>query len=170
VTRVRGVERSNRTVGRPAGGYYRLDRCRKGRARPRPTPDLSRSCRPSRRSRPRTSPHPDAHAVFDHLYKRWTLIEVACWAHADGYWWKALETDPERARQALAYIGGLFCVERAAGAALPEAGLAARRAESKAIVDAFFTEAADTDSAAHQSRIPSCARYPRASLVARNNG
>jgi transposase len=81
----------------------------------------------------------DAHAVFDHLYKRGTLIEVACWAHARRYWWKALETDPERARQALAYIGGLFRVERAAGAALPEVRLAARRAESKAIVDAFFT-------------------------------
>ena len=81
----------------------------------------------------------DAHAVFDHLYKRGTSIEVACWAHARRYWWKALETDPERARQALAYIGGLFRVERAAGDALPEVRLAARRAESKAIVDAFFT-------------------------------
>ncbi len=81
----------------------------------------------------------DAHAVFDHLYKRGTLIEVACWAHARRYWWKALETDPERARQALAYIGGLFRVERAAASAPPEARLAARRAESKAIVDGFFT-------------------------------
>lgn len=81
----------------------------------------------------------DAHAVFDHLYKRGTLIEVACWAHARRYWWKALETDPERARQALAYIGGLFRVEREAAAAPPEARLAARRAESKPIVDGFFT-------------------------------
>jgi transposase len=81
----------------------------------------------------------DAHAVFDHLYKRGTLIEVACWAHARRYWWKALETDPERARQALAYIGGLFQVEREAAAAPPEARLAARRAQSKSIVDAFFT-------------------------------
>jgi transposase len=80
----------------------------------------------------------DAHAVFDHLYKRGTLIEVACWAHARRYWWKALETDPERARQALAYIGGLFRVERAAASATPEARLSARRAESKAIVDGFF--------------------------------
>jgi transposase len=80
----------------------------------------------------------DAHAVFDHLYKRGTLIEVACWAHARRYWWKALETDPERARQALAYIGGLFGVERAAAAATPEARLATRRADSKTIVDGFF--------------------------------
>jgi transposase len=75
--------------------------------------------------------------VFDHLYKRGTLIEVACWAHARRYWWKALDTDPERARQALAYIGGLFRVEREV-AVSPEARLAARRAESKAIVDGFF--------------------------------
>jgi transposase len=81
----------------------------------------------------------DAHAVFDHLYRRGTLIEVACWAHARRYWWKALETDPERARQALAYIGGLFRVERAVATAPPEARLASRRAESKAIVDGFFT-------------------------------
>jgi transposase len=81
----------------------------------------------------------DAHAVFDHLYKRGTLIEVACWAHARRYWWKALETDPERARQALAYIGGLFQVEREAAAAPPEARLAARRTQSKSILDAFFT-------------------------------
>jgi transposase len=80
----------------------------------------------------------DAHAVFDHLYKRGTLIEVACWAHARRYWWKALETDPDRARQALAYIGGLFRVEREAATAPPDARLATRRAESKAIVDGFF--------------------------------
>jgi transposase len=79
----------------------------------------------------------DARAVFDHLYRRGSLIEVACWAYSRRYWWKALETDPERARQALPYIGGPFRVERAAGAALPEARLAARRAESEAIVDAF---------------------------------
>jgi len=80
----------------------------------------------------------DAHAVFDHLYRRGTLIEVACWAHARRYWFKALDSDPERARKALAFIGGLFQVERAWTAALPEARLGARRAESRPIVDSFF--------------------------------
>jgi transposase len=80
----------------------------------------------------------DAHAVFDHLYRRGTLIEVGCWAHARRYWWKALDTDPERARQALAFIGGLFRVERGTASAPPEQRLAVRRAESKAIVDGFF--------------------------------
>ena len=83
-------------------------------------------------------PVADAHAVYDHLYKRGTSIEVACWAHARRYWFKALESDPERARQALAFIGELFRVERAAAAASPEARLAARQDESKPIVDAFF--------------------------------
>jgi transposase len=81
----------------------------------------------------------DAHAVFDHLYKRGTLIEVACWAHARRYWFKALEADPERARNALALIGGLFRVERTCAGAPPEERLDIRRAESKPIVDRFFT-------------------------------
>jgi transposase len=81
----------------------------------------------------------DAHAVFDHLYRRGTLIEVGCWAHARRYWWKALDTDPERARKGLAFIGGLFRVERACATAPPEERLATRRAQSKPIVDSFFT-------------------------------
>jgi hypothetical protein len=80
----------------------------------------------------------DAHAVFDHLYKRGTLIEVACWAHARRYWFKALDADPERARKALALIGALFRVERTCAAAPPEERLEARRAQSKTIVDRFF--------------------------------
>jgi transposase len=78
----------------------------------------------------------DAHAVFDHLYKRGTLIEVACWAHTRRYWWK--RSRPIRS-EALAFIGGLFRVERAAATATPEERLQVRRAESKAIVDGFFT-------------------------------
>jgi transposase len=80
----------------------------------------------------------DAHAVFDHLYKDGALIEVACWAHARRYWWKALDTDPERARKALAFMGELFRIERALATGPPEARLKARRAESRPIVDAFF--------------------------------
>lgn len=80
----------------------------------------------------------DAHAVFDHLYKDGALIEVACWAHARRYWFKALDTDPERARKALAFIGGLFRVERTWATAPPEQRLEARRVESRPIVDAFF--------------------------------
>jgi transposase len=80
----------------------------------------------------------DARAVFDHRYRRGMLIEVGCWAHARRYWWKALDTDPERARQALAFIGGLFRVERASATAPPEERLQARRVESRPLVDGFF--------------------------------
>ena len=80
----------------------------------------------------------DAHAVFDHLYKRGTLVEVACWAHLRRYWFKALTTDPERARQAMAFIGGLFRNERTWATAPPEDRFKGRLAESKPIVDAFF--------------------------------
>lgn len=80
----------------------------------------------------------DAATVFDHLYERGTVIEVGCWAHARRYWFKALDTDPERARKALAFIGGLFGVERACASAPPEERLRVRRAQSKPIVDGFF--------------------------------
>ena len=54
----------------------------------------------------------DAHAVYDHLYATGDIIEVGCWAHARRYFWKALDSEPERARQALAPITALFAVER----------------------------------------------------------
>jgi transposase len=54
----------------------------------------------------------DAHVVYDHLYKTGNIIEVGCWSHARRYWWKSLESDPERAKTALGYIGSLFRIER----------------------------------------------------------
>jgi transposase len=80
----------------------------------------------------------DAHAVFDHLYRRGTLTEVACWAHLRRYWFKALTTDPDRARKGLAFIGGLFRIERAWANVPAGERFKARAAESKPIVDAFF--------------------------------
>jgi transposase len=81
----------------------------------------------------------DAHAVFDHLYSSGALVEVACWAHLRRYWFKALTTDPDRARQALAFIGGLFRIERTWATAPPQERLTARLDESRPIVDAFFS-------------------------------
>lgn len=54
----------------------------------------------------------DAHAVYDHLYRNGAVIEVGCWAHARRYFFKALESDPERAKTALAWIAALFALER----------------------------------------------------------
>lgn len=80
----------------------------------------------------------DAHAVFDHLYVGGRVIEVACWAHARRYFFKALDSDPERAREALARINGLFRLERTMTAGSPEQRAARRQLESRPIVESFF--------------------------------
>ncbi len=54
----------------------------------------------------------DAHSVYDHLYTDGSVVEVGCWAHARRYFFKALSTEPELAREALAMIGELFRIER----------------------------------------------------------
>ncbi len=80
----------------------------------------------------------DAHAVYDHLYAKGDVIEVACWAHLRRYFFKALTTDPERARKALALIGGLFRLERAWAREGPLRRKELRQKEAKPIVEAFF--------------------------------
>lgn len=54
----------------------------------------------------------DAHVVYDHLYASGDIREVNCWAHARRYFFKALCSDPERAKVALGFIGALFKIER----------------------------------------------------------
>jgi transposase len=80
----------------------------------------------------------DAHIVYDHLYKTGDVIEVGCWSHARRYWWKALESDPERAKIALGHIGALFRIERAMASSPRKKKREIRQGESKPIVDAFF--------------------------------
>ena len=80
----------------------------------------------------------DAHAVYDHLYAKGDVIEVACWAHARRYLFKSLGSDPERAQHALALLQGLFAIERKHKSAIPAERLKARKAESKLLVDGFF--------------------------------
>jgi transposase len=80
----------------------------------------------------------DAHSVYDHLYRDGAVTEVACWAHLRRYFFKALESDPERANFALARIGALFRIERTI-ADLPRTKKeAVRRAKSKPVTDEFF--------------------------------
>jgi hypothetical protein len=56
----------------------------------------------------------DAHVVYDHLYteRGGSILEVGCWAHCRRYFFKALTTDPERAKVGLSKIGALFRIER----------------------------------------------------------
>jgi hypothetical protein len=81
----------------------------------------------------------DAHVVFDHLFKEGEIIEVGCWAHARRYFFKALSSDPDRAREALALINGLFRVERDLKNVSPEKRMVVRQADAQPMVDAFFT-------------------------------
>jgi transposase len=80
----------------------------------------------------------DAHVVYDHLYQSGQVVEVGCWAHTRRYFFKALETDRERAGQALGHLRGLFLIERAYATSTPEKRLAARREQAKPLIDAFF--------------------------------
>lgn len=80
----------------------------------------------------------DAHAVYDHLYATGKVTEVGCWAHARRYFFKALDSDPERARQALGMIGELFRVERERASVPPEQRKAARELEARPVVERFF--------------------------------
>lgn len=80
----------------------------------------------------------DAHAVYDHLFANGTVTEVSCWSHARRYFFKALESDPERAKTALAWIGALFKIERALADAPRKKKEAVRHEKSAPIVDDFF--------------------------------
>ncbi len=63
---------------------------------------------------------------------------MACCAHQRRYAFKALESDPERAKFALSRIGALFRIERTI-ADLPRTKKeAVRRTKSRPIVDEFF--------------------------------
>jgi transposase len=80
----------------------------------------------------------DAHAVYDHLYRRGDVVEVGCWAHARRYWFKALDTDGMRARHGLSLIQALFKLERQYATAPPEEKLRRRQRDAKPAVEAFF--------------------------------
>ncbi len=81
----------------------------------------------------------DAHTVYDHLYRSGQVVEVACWAHCRRYWFKAIESDPERAKQGLAYIAALFKIERTIADEPRGKKEAVRDKKSRALVSEFFT-------------------------------
>jgi transposase len=80
----------------------------------------------------------DAHSVYDHLYATGKVTEVGCWAHLRRYWYKALGSEPERAREALALIRELFAIEREIERASAAERLTVRQEKSRPIVDYFF--------------------------------
>jgi transposase len=80
----------------------------------------------------------DAHAVYDHLYKTGKIFESGCWAHTRRYFYKALDSDPQRGGVAIALIGELFRLERALADALPGDRLVARQRDAAPVVERFF--------------------------------
>ena len=81
----------------------------------------------------------DAHVVYDHLYATGEVVEVNCWAHARRYFFKALGSDPERAKTALGFIGALFRIERTLADSPRKKKESIREKRSRPIVDAFFS-------------------------------
>jgi len=81
----------------------------------------------------------DAHTVYDHLYREGSIKEVNCWAHARRYYFKALGSDPERARIALGHIGALFKIERSLATAPRKKKEQLRTKHSAPILRQFFS-------------------------------
>jgi transposase len=80
----------------------------------------------------------DAHIVYDHLYVGGDVVEVGCWAHARRWWWKAVPSDPERAKKALDFIAALFLIERSIAGSPRKKKREIRQEKSRPIVEAFF--------------------------------
>jgi len=80
----------------------------------------------------------DAHTVYDHLYRDGEVIEVGCWAHCRRYFFKALASDPERAKVALSHIGAIFRLERTIADSPRKKKEEVRRSKARPIVEKFF--------------------------------
>jgi transposase len=104
----------------------------------------------------------DAHVVYDHLYARGDVVEVNCWAHARRYFFKALDSDPERAKVALGFIGALFRIERSLVDSPRKKKEQIREKRSRHIVDAFFSWCdAEVDTVLDDTPISKGIRYAR---------
>ena len=81
----------------------------------------------------------DAHAVYDHLYRDGPVKEVNCWAHCRRYFFKAMSSDPERAREALSLINALFRIERRLADSPRKKREKIRKRHSAPVVTRFFS-------------------------------
>jgi len=81
----------------------------------------------------------DAHVVYDHLYEDGLVIEANCWAHARRYFFKAVESEPERARAVLDMLGPLFKLERALKDAPKKKREKLRDKHARPVVERFFS-------------------------------
>lgn len=81
----------------------------------------------------------DAHVVYDHLYRDGPMVEVNCWAHCRRYFFKAMSSDPDRARFVLGHIGALFKIERSIATAPRKKKERIRQKHSKPIVERILS-------------------------------
>jgi transposase len=81
----------------------------------------------------------DAHVVYDHLYEDGDVVEVNCWAHCRRYFFKALASDPDRAKIAIGLIGALFRIERTLAGSPRKKREQIRNKRSRPIIDRFFS-------------------------------
>lgn len=79
----------------------------------------------------------DAHTVYDHLYQLGSMRESGCWAHARRYFFKALGSEPQRARVALAFFKQLFDHERSIKNVAADERLRLREKLHAPVVEAF---------------------------------
>jgi len=104
----------------------------------------------------------DAHVVYDHLYATGDVVEVNCWAHARRYFFKALDSDPTRAKAALTLIGSLFAIERTLADSPRRKKEKIRTKRSSHIVDAFFSWCdAEASAVLDDTPISTAIRYAR---------
>lgn len=109
----------------------------------------------------------DAHSVYDHLYVDGNVIEVGCWSHCRRYFFKSLESEPERAKAALSHIAALFRVERTIADAPRGKKEQVRRAKSRPLVDRLFEWCdAEVDRALDESPLATAIGYARNQRVA----
>jgi transposase len=77
----------------------------------------------------------DAYSAYDAIYADSQVLEVGCWAHARRKFDEAKTSDPIRAHVALAWIQGLYQVEREAKELDDAAREALRRQRSRPILE-----------------------------------
>lgn len=80
----------------------------------------------------------DAHVVYDHLYGDDGASEVGCWGHARSYFFKALGSEPEIAREVLANLRVMFMLERKLADDTRKARERVRQTKVKVLVDRHF--------------------------------
>ncbi len=79
----------------------------------------------------------DAASVFDQLYLRGPVLEVACGAHMRRYYYKARFSAPHEAHRALGYFRQLYMLERELSEAFPEDRGAQRRLRALPLLEGF---------------------------------